>query len=73
MSEAITGVYLFESEKERAFRMERRKFYQQNKKVVDEILKSGRRQDVAKGLELTCAMYLFVLEDGPQSFYNFSG
>lgn len=72
-SEAITDVYLFESEKERAFRMERRKFYQQNKKVVDEILKSGRRQDVAKGLELTCAMYLFVLEDGPQSFYNFSG
>lgn len=49
MSEAITDVYLFESDKERTFRMERRKFYQQNKKVVDEILKIGKDKQVQAG------------------------
>ncbi len=94
-SESITEIYLFESEKERAFRMERRKFYQQNKKVVEEILKIGKDlqvqagyprdvmltdkmceriwQDVGKGRELTCAIGLYALEDGPELFYNFTG
>ncbi len=91
----LSQVYLFESDKERVFRMERRKFYEQNKKTVKEILKIGEgRQiqagypkdvclpdklhnriwkDAGKGKELTCVLNLYVLEDGPQSFYNFHG
>jgi hypothetical protein len=42
-------VYLFEKEKTRAFRMERRKHYQQNKKVVEEILKIGKDRQVKAG------------------------
>lgn len=47
--EGMTEVYVFESDKERAFRMERRKFYQQNKRVVDEILKIGKDKQVKAG------------------------
>lgn len=42
-------VYVFEKEKTRAFRMERRKHYKHNKKVVEEILRIGKDRQVQAG------------------------